>query len=1273
MDRRPLHLLTTLALTLAATVVGTVAGTVAAVVPAAPAAAATGTFHNPVADVYDPTIATANGYYHLIGTSEDRHLQIRRSTTVAGLRSAAPVTVWSGPASGLGCCLLWSPVLQKVQGTWYVYLSVTNTQPAHTATQAAVYVLQGNATDPMGPYTLKAALKTWTSGVHPGPWEKGIVGPSVTEMPDGRLYFTSTTFGFYIQEMSNPWTLKPGTSMVTVDDGSPDFAWEGGTSEISRPFVRTVAGQTRVFLPYSSENHVTHRTNGGPCWSWCVGLFTNTDGNLLNPASWVKSPQPVFAGGPDTGLYRVLALGTFRSLDGTEDWLVYNASDAPGTDFGERDTFVQRFTFNADGTPNFGRPAPLTTALTVPSGETGSPPAVVPGSTLVSHDFASGAAGWTAVTGSWTACGGQYCATGGGENVATVGELGWADYTVQAAVTANNAPNGSGVNVLARVESAARMYNLELLKDAAGVRKWIIAVNRSGTWSVLASGAYNWEPGVKYWLRLDVNAGRLTGLISTDGVGFAQLGTHRQPDGLVGRAGSGDFGRPGLRTWGGLTARFDDVTVTANRPTYGFYTGAGWPGLTIDAGGSPAAAFCVNDSNEFCLGGNRLTTTSAVTTAGVTDPLPAAMYQSERWGDTLAPKFPGDDGSFRYVIPSLQPGQRYQLRLHFAELHHTAAARRSFDVRVNGTLALDEFDTYAAAGGIRRAVVREAVATADAYGHVTVAFLPGQAAGRDHNPAVSGLQIAPAVRLSTFARTDQQVTDGAYTRIYDPDVGGVNWYVNDHSIIRDAAGTWHLFGITDTEPPHAGGEQSFGHATAPSLTGPWTRQAPALTASPAYGETYLWAPHVIRDGSTYYMFYSGGGSDPNDTAINLATSTDLVTWTRRPQGPLFRDGHLARDPFITRVGTTWVMYYTATETPTGGANLVLYRTSTDLVTWSARRVAYRDPATLAMGHTTESPQVVAQGGWWYLFTGPRGTANAAGNPSATVYRSRDPFHFNHADRVGHLRAHAPEVVQDTGGQWYVSHAGWGEEGVWLAPLTWAQNVAVSGFTVTSPTYRATVVTSPAARVTELSVPVPGGGWRNTVEPDGPGTQPYLGVNAWGPTARAGAAASVTVTADGLGVTAAGIPLTGLPVTVDWTFRAGQNWLDTSYTWRVTGATSGVRELGWSLDLAALPTLNDNAGANRDGDVAGFPQWTVATDGTATVATAYRTGSAWSTANRWYGHRYAGESVVAWQSVWSPGGATVAAGTYAGGQFRIGVSATGNDTALAQRLHATLNG
>jgi hypothetical protein len=56
--------------------------------------------------------------------------------------------------------------------------------------------------------------------------------------------------------------------------------------------------------------------------------------------------------------------------DGTEDWIVYhaNSSTTQGCDI-NRTTRAQKFTWNADGTPNFGTPVALGTRLPSPSGE----------------------------------------------------------------------------------------------------------------------------------------------------------------------------------------------------------------------------------------------------------------------------------------------------------------------------------------------------------------------------------------------------------------------------------------------------------------------------------------------------------------------------------------------------------------------------------------------------------------------------------------------------------------------------------------------------------------------------------------------------------------------------------------------------------------------------------------------------------------------------------------------------------------------------------------
>ncbi|MBF6331581.1 glycosyl hydrolase family 32 [Nocardia transvalensis] len=274
-----------------------------------------------------------------------------------------------------------------------------------------------------------------------------------------------------------------------------------------------------------------------------------------------------------------------------------------------------------------------------------------------------------------------------------------------------------------------------------------------------------------------------------------------------------------------------------------------------------------------------------------------------------------------------------------------------------------------------------------------------------------------------------EVTAGTFCRIYDPSVGEPQpWYINDHTIVRDAGGRWHLFGITHPEPANPWDETEFAHATADHLLGPWTKQPSALRVDRDYGETHLWAPYVIVDGDRYLMYYDGGGADRTRTAMNLAVSTDMFTWTRHPDGPLFRDGYDARDPMVRKVDDQWVMYYTATSEPEGGNHVVAFRTSIDLVHWCDRAVAFADPSTGTEAGNTESPFVLRHNGFWYLFIGPRPEY-----VGTEVFRSDNPLHFRPEDKVGHIRSHAAEVIDDDGTLW-VTHAGWGQGGVWIAPL-----------------------------------------------------------------------------------------------------------------------------------------------------------------------------------------------------------------------------------------------
>jgi beta-fructofuranosidase len=66
--------------------------------------------------------------------------------------------------------------------------------------------------------------------------------------------------------------------------------------------------------------------------------------------------------------------------------------------------------------------------------------------------------------------------------------------------------------------------------------------------------------------------------------------------------------------------------------------------------------------------------------------------------------------------------------------------------------------------------------------------------------------------------------------------------MNDHTFVRDHTGTWHLVGITHVEPAQPFDELHLGHATAPTLPGPWTKRPFAVSTDAAWGETQVDEP-----------------------------------------------------------------------------------------------------------------------------------------------------------------------------------------------------------------------------------------------------------------------------------------------------------------------------------------------------------------------------------------------------------------------------------------------
>ncbi len=172
---------------------------------------------------------------------------------------------------------------------------------------------------------------------------------------------------------------------------------------------------------------------------------------------------------------------------------------------------------------------------------------------------------------------------------------------------------------------------------------------------------------------------------------------------------------------GKITIQFTTVKDNAQVNGIEVLPAATTSATQINAGGPAVAPFAADSDYS---GGATACSTNSITTSGVSNAAPQAVYQCNRYGN------------FSYAIPGLTAGKTYTVRLHFAETYWTAAGQRTFNVSINGQQVLTNFDIVAAAGGANKANVQQFTATADSSGKITIQFTTVK-----DNAQVNGIEV----------------------------------------------------------------------------------------------------------------------------------------------------------------------------------------------------------------------------------------------------------------------------------------------------------------------------------------------------------------------------------------------------------------------------------------------------------------------------------------------------------------------------------------------------
>ena len=321
------------------------------------------TFTNPLlSSGADPWCIYKDGFYYYTNTT-GRNITLWKTKSIAELKTAEKKVIFTPPATGAYSKELWAPEIHFLQGKWYIYFAADSGQNIHHR----LFVLENTSSDPLnGEWKMKGKLAT--------PEDKWSIDGSLFEYRK-KLYFIWSGWegdangqqNIYIAKMKNPWTIEGVRTKIS----SPGLAWEThGDLNNPKDVPHVNVNEGPEVLVHKNKLYLIYSASG--CWTdfYALGMLTaSANSDLMKASSWIKSPEPVFKQSEENKVFAPGHNSFFKSPDGKEDYILYHANSKANQGCGGfRSPRAQRFTWNKNGTPNFGTPVKEGESLSIPSG-----------------------------------------------------------------------------------------------------------------------------------------------------------------------------------------------------------------------------------------------------------------------------------------------------------------------------------------------------------------------------------------------------------------------------------------------------------------------------------------------------------------------------------------------------------------------------------------------------------------------------------------------------------------------------------------------------------------------------------------------------------------------------------------------------------------------------------------------------------------------------------------------------------------------------------------
>jgi GH43 family beta-xylosidase len=291
--------------------------------------------------------------------TQGSQVSILKTKALSQLNRAEVTVAYKAPASGADSKNIWAPELHFLNNKWYIYYTAGSSGDLSTQ---RMFVLENSNADPTkGAWVVKGQVKDNNADffaidatVFSNNGKNYIIW-------SGHISATDNTQRLYIAQLADePWKMATPRAEIST----PTYDWEKiGSPHVNEGPEILTNKNGRTFLIFSASG----------CWTddYSLGMISlKENGDPLKPADWAKTDKPVFTKKPESGAYGPGHNSFFKSPDGTEDWILYHANPRAGLACSnDRSPRMQKFSWNADGTPNFGEPVKIDTPILKPSGE----------------------------------------------------------------------------------------------------------------------------------------------------------------------------------------------------------------------------------------------------------------------------------------------------------------------------------------------------------------------------------------------------------------------------------------------------------------------------------------------------------------------------------------------------------------------------------------------------------------------------------------------------------------------------------------------------------------------------------------------------------------------------------------------------------------------------------------------------------------------------------------------------------------------------------------